>query len=99
MSAKPVVVIVRFDLPAEMSAGEAAQLFEASVPRYQGVDGLIRKYYLLDQDRSGGGCYLWESREKAEAFYGDEWRSGIEARFGNSPVLTYFDAPVIVDNS
>jgi len=96
---KQIVAIVRFDLPEGMTAEEAAKLFEASAPRYVGVDGLIRKYYILDGDQSGGGCYLWENREKAEAFYGDAWRSGIEERFGNTPALTLYDAPVIVDNS
>jgi len=94
-----VVAIVQFSLPEDMSAEDAAKMFEASVPRYEGIEGLIRKYYLLDGNETGGGCYLWENREKAEAFYGDAWKSGIEERFGNIPSVRYFDAPVIVDNS
>lgn len=50
---KQIVAIVRFDLPEGMTAEEAAKLFEASAPRYVGVDGLIRKYYILDGDQSG----------------------------------------------
>jgi len=40
----------------------------ATTPKYEGLDGLIRKYYLIGEsgDRASG-LYLWESKEKAEA--------------------------------
>ena len=77
--------------------GKAA--FEASAPLYQGVQGLIRKYYLLSEDgRTGGGVYLFESREDAERLYDAAWRAGIRARLGAEPSIEYFESPVIVDN-
>ncbi len=65
-----ITAIVRFKLPATIDAAKAAELFQGSAPKYQGLAGLIRKYYLFDaESRTGGGCYLWESREAAERVY------------------------------
>ena len=68
-----ITAIVRFKLPATMDAAKAAEVFQASASRYQGLAGLVRKYYLFDaENRTGGGCYLWESREAAERVYNAE---------------------------
>src|SRR5665647_3449705 len=73
-----ITAIVRFKLPATLDAADAAKLFEGSAPKYQGLSGLMRKYYLFDaESRTGGGCYLWESREAAERVYTAEWRQMI----------------------
>jgi len=46
-----------------------------------------------------GGVYLWESRAAAEQVYSGEWRERVTKLYGNAPQVTYFDTPVIVDNS
>ena len=62
-----VTAIVRFALPEGKTREAATAAFEASAPLYRGVQGLIRKYYLLSEDgRTGGGVYLFNSREDAE---------------------------------
>jgi hypothetical protein len=58
---------------------------------------LIRKYF-LNGDVSGGGVYLWESREAAEAWHTNEWYDWIEERFGARPKLSFFDNYVVVHN-
>lgn len=94
-----IVAVVQFKLPEGMAADEAARLFEASRPRYEGLTGLLRKHYLLG-DGVGGGAYLWESRAAADALYeSDAWRDGIRERFGSDPSVQYFDVPVTVDNT
>jgi hypothetical protein len=95
-----ITAIVRFKLPAHINAAKAAELFKSSAPKYQGLDGLVRKYYLFDpESRTGGGCYLWESREAAERVYSAEWRKMITARYGSAPEISFFETPVVVDNS
>ena len=70
-----IVAVVRFPLDPPLSMVDAAALFEASAPSYQQVPGLLRKHYLVAPDGSaGGGVYLWESREAAEALYDEAWR-------------------------
>lgn len=94
-----ITAIVRFKLPASITAANAAELFRGSAPKYQGLEGLVRKYYLFDEkSRTGGGVYLWESREAADKVYTADWRRMIAERYGAEPEILYFDTPVIVDN-
>ena len=95
-----ITAIVRFKLPATVDAAKAAELFKGSAPKYEALKGLVRKYYLFDaENRTGGGCYLWESREAAERVYSAEWRKMITDRYGSPPEISFFETPVIVDNS
>ena len=94
-----ITAIVQFQLPADVDSAKAAALFAGSAPKYQALPGLLRKYYIYDKNTHiGGGCYLWESRAAAEAFYNAEWRQFITDRYGSAPNLSYFETPVIVDN-
>ena len=93
-----ITAVVRFKLPQGTSLEAAKALFEKSAPNYKGVPGLVRKYYLFGEDRTGGGVYLWESREAAERMYSDAWRKMIAERYGTAPEVTYYETPVIVDN-
>ena len=94
-----ITAVVQFALPSPISLEEAARRFESSAPKYQGLPGLIRKYYIRSQDgRTAGGIYLWESRAAAEAVYSGEWRARVEQLYGAKPEITWFDTPVIVDN-
>ena len=64
------------------------------------VPGLVRKYYLFNAEAAtGGGIYLWKSREDAERTYTAEWKRMIRERYGAEPRITYFDTPVVVDNA
>ena len=81
-----------------MSAEEVREGFEASAPRFQAMPGLLRKHYLQAEDGSvGGGVYLWESREAAEAVYDEEFRARIKERYGEEPVIELFESPVMVE--
>jgi len=95
-----ITAIVNFALPEGMTPDKAREMFEASAPRYETIPGLVRKYYLCDADaRVGGGVYLWKNRESADALYEGGWRETIRERFGSDPEISWFDTPVIVDNS
>lgn len=94
-----ITAIVNFKLPAGIDAKQAAELFKMSAPNYRGVKGLVRKYYLFDEQTGvGGGVYLWESRIDAEAVYTPQWRAYIAERYGELPDIRYFETAVIVDN-
>jgi hypothetical protein len=76
----------------------AVEMFRASVPRYEGRPGLVRKYYLFGEGY-GGGVYLWESRAAAEALFTPEWQTAIAERFGEPPEIAYYESPIIIDNA
>ena len=94
-----ITAIVNFKLPAEIDAKKAADLFKGSAPKYRGMKGLVRKYYLFDeQSRIGGGVYLWKSRADADAVYTPQWKAYIAERYGAPPDIRYFETAVVVDN-
>jgi len=53
---------------------------------------------LTEDEKKGGGIYLWESREKAEQFYNEEWKMRIKELFGETPLLEYLDCSIVIDN-
>lgn len=92
-------MIVKFDLPQPIGAESMAAAALKSAPLYQGLDGLIRKYYARSDDGTVvSGIYLWESRQAAEATYDDAWLIRVTETYGTAPDLTWLDTPVVVDN-
>ena len=94
-----ITAIVRFPLPASVTADQYREMCRHAAPDFRKPAGLLSKQFLLAEDgRGGGGVYLWESREAAEAFYTAGFRALIRERFGVEPQITYFETPVVVDN-
>ena len=94
-----ITVIATYQLPKPITREEARRIFLSTAPKYQGVPGLVRKYYVLSQDgNSVGGIYLWNSRAEADAMYTESWRAFVREKYGTDPSLTYLDSPVVVDN-
>jgi hypothetical protein len=60
-----ITVIATYQLPTPITRDEARKIFLSTAPKYQGVVGLVRKYYVLSQDgNSVGGIYLWSPELK-----------------------------------
>lgn len=94
-----ITTIVEFTLPKPMTTAQAKAVFLSTAPKYQGLAGLMRKYYFVSQDGTrAGGIYLWASRADAERVYTEDWRSFVRGKYGADPRITYLDTPVVVDN-
>jgi Putative mono-oxygenase ydhR len=94
-----ITAVVQISVAKPISAEEAARAFELTAPIYQGLRGLVRKYYLRSEDgRRVGGIYLWETRASAEAVYSVEWKARVKQLYGAEPEISWFETPVIVDN-
>lgn len=94
-----VTAVVNFALPEGKTEEELVAGFESSTAIYRDVPGLLRKYYLLSEDRrTGGGVYIFETRADAERIHDEVWRARLRERMGVEPDVRYFDSPVVVDN-
>jgi hypothetical protein len=94
-----ITALIQFKLPKPVTRAQAQEIFLSTAPKYRGIPGLIRKYYLLSLDGgTGAGVYLWKSRQEAEQLYTAEWKKFIFDKYGSEPTVTYFESPVIVDN-
>lgn len=83
---------------AEMTPKEKLALYEATAPKYQKIPGLIRKYFMGNENRAGG-WYEWQTQADAEAYYTLEWEQFITGTYGTDLTVEYFDCPCVVDNS
>jgi len=91
--------ITQFPLPPGVPADAWKKGFLEVAPLFKKPPGLIRKYFLLSEDRStGGGVYLWDSLQHARDFSEGTLRRMIKEKFHVDPSITYFDTPVVVDN-
>jgi len=91
--------ITRFQLPSGVPTEAVKKGFAEVAPRFKQPPGLLRKYFLISEDgKTGGGVYLWNSREEARTFSEGVLRSMIKDKFKVEPSIEYYESPVIVDN-
>ena len=94
-----ITSITRFQLPPGIPTEAVKNGFLEVAPHFKHPSGLLRKYFLISEDRkTGGGVYLWKSMEQARIFSEGLLRPMIRDKFKVEPSIEYFDAPVIVDN-
>lgn len=94
-----ITAIVEFKLPQSITKSQAEKIFRSTASKYQGMPGLLRKYYFITPDGSkAGGVYLWQSRADADRVYTEEWKAFVRDKYGSDPSLTFLDTPVVVDN-
>ena len=93
----PVAVVVSIPLPSGIPREKAIAAMQKSVPQYQALPGLARKYFTLSDDGRFGGIYLWNSRAEAQAWFSDGWRAKAAATYGAAPEVTYFGVPIVLE--
>jgi hypothetical protein len=95
-----IVEVVEFKYPDGWTREQIVADARTTVPRWRGNSELIRKHYVMSEDGSGtgGGIYIWPSKEAAQRGHNAEWLANIKARTGTTPSIRYFDLTMIVDN-
>jgi hypothetical protein len=94
-----VATLVAVPVPPGLPKAQLVKLFEGSTPQYRAIPGLIRKHYTIGADGRAGGIYLWKDKASAEAWYTDAWRADVQTRWGAPAELSWFEVPVLVENS
>jgi hypothetical protein len=93
-----ITAVVTAKLPKGLTREQWLDNTKRIAARFQTIPGLIRKQFLYSEGGVGGGVYLWETREAAEACYRGPWRDNFRNVFGVEPEIAWFDSPVVVDN-
>jgi len=94
-----IVTIVTFRLQQPSTLDEMTKVFQATAPKYQGMQGLLRKNYWMSEDGTrAGGIYVWASRADADRVYTPDWKQFVEGKYGSPPEIQYLHSPVMVDN-
>lgn len=94
----PAVAVVTFPAPPPRTAAETRKLLEQAGPEYTRIPGLRRKYFMSGEGEAGG-VYEWDSRERALAFYNDEWYATMTESYGERPAVRIYDSPAIADGN
>ncbi len=91
-----VVAVVKIPIPATIDHAKLLGALVHSIPEYQALPGLIRKYYIITDDQKFGGIYLWKDKASADAHYDDAWRAKVLKVYGAPPDLTYLNVPIAI---
>lgn len=92
-----VVAVVKIPIPAGVTRAQVVAGMVKTIPEYEKLPGLVRKYYTLSDDGKYGGVYLFENRKAAEDHFNDEWRANIVKTRGAPAEVTYFDVPIVIE--
>jgi len=96
---KLITVVVRYQLPADLTADLIRAAFEKVAPGFRNLPGLVRKQFLCSKDcRTAGGVYLWNDERAARAFMNERVAPMIREEFHVDPTIEFYDSPVIVEN-
>ena len=77
-------VMWTFKVPAGTSKAQLVETINATAHTYEGIPGLIRKYYgIAPEGGSLVGIYLWANKAAADAFYTAEWLAMVAKRWAH----------------
>jgi len=82
---------------ANSDAQALRDLIARTAGPYQGVDGLLRKYFVSGA-AGGGGVYEWRSEHDARRWFNDDWTRRMLQLYGAVPGVEYFAVLACVDN-
>jgi hypothetical protein len=93
-------VMWTFKVPAGTSKAQLIETINATAHTYEGIPGLIRKYYGITRDGSSlVGIYLWESVAAANAFYTPNWVEMVTTRWAGPPERQEWETPMVVESA
>jgi heme-degrading monooxygenase HmoA len=90
-----VSTIVTVNTPAGVSKARLVQEFQAAVPSYQAVPGLLRKHFIITDDGKFGGIYHWKDRASADQWFTDAWKARVRKTYGSDATLEWFDTAIL----
>jgi hypothetical protein len=91
-----VATIVEIPIQAGVGKERIAQGFAASVPSFQKIPGLLRKYFITSADGKFGGIYIWRDEASAQSWFTPAWRDRIQKEYGQPASLEWFDTPILL---
>jgi hypothetical protein len=93
-------VMWTFKVPAETSKAQLIGTIHATAHAYEGIPGLIRKYYGIAPDGASlVGIYLWDSKAAADAFYSPDWVAMVTKRWAAPPLRQDWETPMVVESA
>ncbi len=93
-------VSVVFDYDGDFDRSRVIEVAKNARKMFEGLPGLRLKVFTLDEKQQRAmNFYVWDSQEKAEAFFSDELRERVAGLYGASPTVSFLEIAELVDNS
>jgi heme-degrading monooxygenase HmoA len=90
-----VSTIVTIAVPAGVGKARLVQEFQAAIPTYRAVPGLLRKHFIITDDGRFGGIYLWKDRAAADQWFNAAWKERVRTTYGSEATLEWFDTVIL----
>jgi hypothetical protein len=90
-----VSTLVTIALPANVDKARLVQEFQAAIPTYRAVPGLLRKHFIIADDGRFGGIYLWKDRAAADLWFNAAWKERVRTTYGTEATLEWFDTVIL----
>lgn len=91
-----VGTVVLVATPPGTSKASLKQAFEAAVPVYRKIPGLLRKYFIVTDDGRFGGIYLWKDQASAQQWFTEVWKERVLKTYGTPAHIEWFDTPILL---
>jgi hypothetical protein len=92
---KAVATLVEVDTPAGVTREALEKGLLDSVPTYQKVPGLLRKYFIMTDKGTFGGVYVWRDEASANAWFTPAFTERVVKTYGKAPRIEWFDIPIL----
>lgn len=93
---RAVGTLVEIPIPVGVTRERLATEFNAAVPTYQRVPGLLRKHFTVSSNGSFGGVYLWKDEASARAWFNEAWHARVLKTYGQDAKIEWFDTPILL---
>ena len=91
-----MATIVTIPTPPGITRERLVTEFQAALPTYRRVEGLLRKYFIVTGDGRFGGVYLWRTRADADRWFDTAWHERVRRTYGSDAALEWFDVPILL---
>jgi hypothetical protein len=96
LESSAVATVVNVAIPAGVPRARIVQEFQAAIPLYQKIPGLLRKSFTLTDDGRFGGIYLWKDEASAKQWFTDAWKERVRKTYGAEATVEWFDIPIVL---
>jgi hypothetical protein len=92
-------VIVTLGPDKHLDRERATAVAEREGPKFQGMDGLVSKVFMWnDETKTVVNTYVWESEEAAHAFFTPEMKTLVIELYGVEPQVQFAEVSALIDN-
>jgi hypothetical protein len=91
-----VATLVQIPIPQGVGNDLVRDGFVGAEETYRKAPGLLRKHFVIGEQETFGGVYLWDSITSAQSWFNDAWRQRVSETYGHPPKVEWFDVPIVL---